>query len=176
MEYRIDPTPDDGLLHIYLSGESDEQASTKLRGFEEDLEASRVYKRAERNEVDAMSIRASTIWTTCTRLSDFSMNNLSIMAVYRLPVTLNDINTFGGGLTFADIMGPRPVLRGQDRQPTSQSQVKHPTLQRIGSPSSTLGRSPREKRLPPQSRRPQTITCDPQNKDSRFSLLTSDTG
>jgi len=138
------PTRDNEIPPRQFSCENDERVSGRLSQFEECLEASKVYKRVELGEVDTLSLRASTLRTIDTTLSDFSMNNLSIIAVYRLPVTLNDINTFGPGLTFADIMAQSPIVEGRAR----------PFL-------SSPGSSRRQNRVPPLTRRPKYITCDP---------------
>ncbi|KAK4446684.1 P-loop containing nucleoside triphosphate hydrolase protein [Podospora aff. communis PSN243] len=79
----------------------DSQVSSQLQDYERLLEASRVYTRANPNEIDLLSVRGSTIRTMSSTLSDISLNHMSIIAVYRLPITLNDINSIGTGLTFA---------------------------------------------------------------------------
>jgi len=118
------------------SGEVDElqdtQASSQPQEYERLLETSRVYARANPNEVDLLSVRGSTIRTMSSTLSEISMNHMSIIAVYRLPITLNDINSIGTGLTFATHItenrrAPRvhlghPVLR---MLTTSQQNVKY---------------------------------------------------
>jgi len=41
--------------------------------------------------------------------SMLSLNDISIIAVFRLSVTLDDINSFRSGLTFASLLQRRPI-------------------------------------------------------------------
>jgi hypothetical protein len=73
--------------------------------FETFLKSSRVYMRANANEVDMISVRGSTIQTsTSNALSAFSLNHISITSVFRLPITLDDITKIGSDLTFGKLM------------------------------------------------------------------------
>jgi hypothetical protein len=87
------------------SRRDDRQAESpkRVKEYERMLETSRVYTRVHRgpSEIDPMSIRGSTFRTTSSAFSEISLNHLSIISVYRLPITLNDINSIGAGLTFA---------------------------------------------------------------------------
>ncbi|KAI0378798.1 hypothetical protein F5Y04DRAFT_261059 [Hypomontagnella monticulosa] len=99
-------------------------SSPELREFESDLSMSRVYNRAVSDDCD-MSFSSSTmrsnVWSILSRIS---LNDISIIAVYRLPVTLDDINRFGANLTFAmlisDQSSPLTPLSGDRTQIVSR--------------------------------------------------------
>jgi hypothetical protein len=77
---------------------------TNQHDFEAELEASRVYKRVDMNETDMLSIRPSTIQSEWSVLSSFSLNDISVVAVFRIPITLNDIKKIGTDLTFSMLL------------------------------------------------------------------------
>lgn len=96
-----------------------------LREFEFDLHRSRVYSRAASEDCD-MSFSSSTIrsnaWSVLSRIS---LNDISIIAVYRLPVTLDDINRIGRDLTFA------MLISNQDNALPPPSQDRMGTISRL---------------------------------------------
>ncbi|KAK3349685.1 hypothetical protein B0T25DRAFT_548707 [Lasiosphaeria hispida] len=87
--------------------EDSECEPPRLGDFECLLETSRPYRRAEPNEVDMMSTRGSTIRTVFSTLSFITMNDISIIAVYRLPITLNEITKIGKNLTFTGVLSEK---------------------------------------------------------------------
>lgn len=90
-------------------------SSVSRRDFEITLEESRVYTRTEFNDSD-MSFTSSAIRSHAWSM--LSLNDISIVAVFRLPITLADIECFGPGLTFA------ALLKGEAPQvATSQQEV-----------------------------------------------------
>ncbi len=80
---------------------SSEGSLASRREFEAILEESRVYSRAQSQDSD-ISFTSSAIRSHAW--SVLSLNDISIVAVFRLPITLNDINAFGPGLTFATLL------------------------------------------------------------------------
>jgi len=82
------------------------------REFETVLEGSRVYSRAQSSDSD-ISFTSSAVRSHAW--SHLSLNDISIIAVFRLPVTLDDINKFGPDLTFASLLqGQWAVPAGLD--------------------------------------------------------------
>ncbi|KAK4233029.1 ras family-domain-containing protein, partial [Achaetomium macrosporum] len=82
------------------------------REFETTLWKSRVYSDTESNDSD-VSLTSSTLRSHAWGL--LSVNDISIVSVFRLPITLDDVNAFGPGLTFVSLMrdsesGPREVV------------------------------------------------------------------
>jgi hypothetical protein len=75
---------------------------TDRREFEAILEQSRVYSRSASNESEDISMSSSAVRSHAWSI--LSLNDISIIAVFRLPVTLNDINGLGAGLTFASLL------------------------------------------------------------------------
>ncbi|KAK0755061.1 ras family-domain-containing protein [Schizothecium vesticola] len=73
------------------------------REFEAVLEQSWVYARTSSNEIDAASFASSDVRSYAWSM--LSMNDISIVAVFRLPVTLDDVNCFGSGLTLGGFFG-----------------------------------------------------------------------
>ncbi|KAK4169725.1 hypothetical protein QBC43DRAFT_306583 [Cladorrhinum sp. PSN259] len=72
------------------------------REFERILEQSRVYSRARDSGDSDMSFTSSAVQSHAWSM--LSLNDISIVGVFRLPVTLDDINSFGPGLTFAGLL------------------------------------------------------------------------
>jgi hypothetical protein len=67
-------------------------------------------------------------------LSDISLNDISIIAVFRLPITLDDINKFGPGLTFEALLSEQAlrvvssqpeINPPQNQVPTNQTQASN---------------------------------------------------
>lgn len=73
------------------------------REFEAILEQSRVYTRTSSNEVDGASLASSNVRSHAWSM--LSLNDISIIAVFRLPVTLDDIVSFGPNLTLGGFFG-----------------------------------------------------------------------
>jgi len=97
-----------GLLRDrdYVLGAPAQQPTLALdirREFEAVLEQSWVYARTSSNEIDAASITSSDVRSHAWSM--LSMNDISIVAIFRLPVTLDDINCFGSGLTLCGFLG-----------------------------------------------------------------------
>lgn len=104
--------------------------------FETFLKSSRVYTRANPNEVDMISVRGSTVQTsTSSTLSRFSLNHMSIVSVFRLPITLDDITKIGSDLTFGKLISGQasPIILGQTTAPQAPD--------RSGVPVEHLGES-----------------------------------
>ncbi|KAH7120495.1 ras family-domain-containing protein [Dactylonectria macrodidyma] len=90
-------------------------SSVSRRDFDIILEKSRVYTRTESNDSD-MSFTSSAVRSHAWSM--LSLNDISIVAVFRLPITLADIECFGPGLTFT------ALLKGESPQvATSQQEV-----------------------------------------------------
>ena len=88
--------------------ETSSQGSLASRGeFETILEESRVYSRAQSHDSD-ISFTSSAVRSHAWSM--LSLNDISIIAVFRLPITLDDINAFGPGLTFATLLNKNLVL------------------------------------------------------------------
>ena len=83
---------------------SDPTWTLEPREFELALESSWVYSRNASNELDRMSLRSSiarsSVWSI---LTGKSLGDISVLSVYRLPITLRDITQLGQGLTFERI-------------------------------------------------------------------------
>ncbi|KAK0656007.1 amidase signature domain-containing protein [Cercophora newfieldiana] len=97
--------------------------------FEALLESSWVYRRVRTDECDR-SISSYTFRTGAwSILSELSLNDISIISVFRLPVTLDDVNRVGLGLTFSNLLSgnelPRPsLLCTTDNTVVGQSEAK----------------------------------------------------
>jgi hypothetical protein len=84
------------------------------REFETLLESSWVYRRVRSNECDWL-ISSYTFRTEAwSILSELSLDDISIVSVFRLPMTLDGINRTGLGLTFSSLLSgkelPKPYL------------------------------------------------------------------
>ncbi|KAI1874255.1 uncharacterized protein JN550_002834 [Neoarthrinium moseri] len=79
------------------------------REFEEQLEATQVYRRVKTNEIDTMSLRPSTLHTRFSILSRFSLNDISIVGLFRIPITLSDMETIGADLTFSTLLSQQSL-------------------------------------------------------------------
>jgi hypothetical protein len=83
------------------------------RGFEMILEQSRVYSRTRFNKSDIW-FTSSAGWSHAW--SHLSLNDISVISVFRLPVTLDDITSFGPGLTFVNLLQQPTPLTISDAQ------------------------------------------------------------
>ncbi|KAK4444564.1 P-loop containing nucleoside triphosphate hydrolase protein [Podospora aff. communis PSN243] len=90
-----------GMSRGSTSGPSAQQLTSRLREFETVLETSRVYARTQSNDSD-ISVTSSAVRSHAW--SHLSLNNISVISVFRLPVTLDDIAKFGPGLTFSSML------------------------------------------------------------------------
>lgn len=88
------------------------------REFEAALEQSRVYLRVRSNECDVSftsSVPRTNAWSM---LSGLSLSDLSVVSVIALPISLEEINSIGPGLTFAKILsGNRNQARTSEPAP-----------------------------------------------------------
>jgi hypothetical protein len=92
-------------------------SSASRHDFEVVLEESRVYTRVDSNNESDASFTSSTVRTNAwSMLSGISLNDISIIAVFRLPITLDDINKFGPGLKFGALLSEQ-ALRVASSQP-----------------------------------------------------------
>ncbi|KAM7198889.1 Ras family domain containing protein [Naviculisporaceae sp. PSN 640] len=127
------------------------------REFEMVLEQSRVYSRTTGNDSD-ISLSSSTVrshaWTM------LSLNDISIVSVFRLPVTLADITAFGPDLTFASlIQGQVPAIAGpSSSQDNSHSRVQ----QRVISTATNDSHEYEMLALPPDRSKSQSASRTPQ--------------
>jgi hypothetical protein len=100
-------------------------SSASRYDFEVVLEESRVYTRVDSNNESDASFTSSTVRTNAwSMLSGISLNDISIIAVFRLPITLDDINKFGPGLTFGALLSEQAL-----RVASSQPQINPPQNQ-----------------------------------------------
>jgi hypothetical protein len=75
------------------------------RDFEVVLQGSRVYTRVKSNESDIMTSTSSVVRTHAwSILSGINLKDVSIIAVFRLPITLDNINNIRPGLTFTKLL------------------------------------------------------------------------
>lgn len=78
--------------------------SIPLRDFEVTLEQTHVYRRIRSDKAD-VSFTTSVIRTQAwSMLSELSLNDISIVSVIALPITLDDINSIAPQLTFANVI------------------------------------------------------------------------
>lgn len=102
---------------------SDQSWTLESRELEIALESSWVYSRNASNELDRMSLRnsiaRSSIWSI---LTGKSLSDISVLSVYRLPITLDDITQLGPGLTFERILldqqsiNPGPAINETEKE------------------------------------------------------------
>ncbi|KAM0418931.1 hypothetical protein ACHAPT_012089 [Fusarium lateritium] len=107
------------------SSSSSEPGSLARREFEDILEKSRVYSRSEPNDSD-MSFTSSTVLSHAWSM--LSLNDISIIAVFRLPITLDDIDSFGPGITFNTLLR-NPIATAIPAQITSSPSLAGPSTQ-----------------------------------------------
>jgi hypothetical protein len=99
---------------------------TGRREFEAILEQSRVYSRSASNESEDLSMASSAVRSHAWSM--LSLNDISIIAIFRLPVTLDDIDSLGPGLTFASVFqehAEEPVLGGAASTATQTANFNH---------------------------------------------------
>ncbi|KAF5011586.1 hypothetical protein FDECE_2307 [Fusarium decemcellulare] len=127
------------------SSSSSEPGSLARREFEEILENSRVYSRSESNESD-MSLTSSTVLSHAWSM--LSLNDISIVAVFRLPITLDDIESFGAGLTFGMLLR-NPIVTAIPAQTTSTTSLAGPsTQQQVTAPGTLHSDDAKAKKTP----------------------------
>lgn len=74
------------------------------RDFEITLEQTRVYMRVQSNDSDVSFTSSAVRSNAWSILSGLSLNDISVMSVIALPISLKEINSIGPQLTFAKIM------------------------------------------------------------------------
>ncbi|KAM5350063.1 hypothetical protein ACJ41O_006568 [Fusarium nematophilum] len=109
---------------------SSEPGSLARREFEEVLEQSRVYTRSEFNNSE-VSFTSSTALSHAWSM--LSLNDISIVAVFRLPVTLDDIDSFGPGLTFGTLLR-NPNTQVIPAQTTSTASLAGSSTRQVTAP------------------------------------------
>ncbi|KAF4457352.1 cell division control protein 42 [Fusarium austroafricanum] len=72
--------------------------------FEEELEQSRVYSRTKLNESDVSFTSSSAPSNAWSMLSGTSLNDISVISAFRLPITANDIDLLAPGSTFSVLL------------------------------------------------------------------------
>jgi len=102
------------------------------REFEITLGQTRVYARVQSNECD-MSFTSSAMQTNAwSMLSGLSLNDISIISVLALPISLEEVESFGSQVTFARIISgaqePEPSSNGQGSQLLSSPSALHEVL------------------------------------------------
>ncbi|KAF5665698.1 cell division control 42 [Fusarium heterosporum] len=73
-------------------------------GFEEELEQSRVYSRTQLNESDMSFTSSSAPSNAWSMLSGISLNDISVISAFRLPLTAKDIELLAPGSTFSVLL------------------------------------------------------------------------
>ncbi|KAF4964329.1 hypothetical protein FSARC_7735 [Fusarium sarcochroum] len=92
--------------------------------FEEELEQSRVYTRTQANESDISFTSSNAPSNAWSMLSGMSLNDISVISAFRLPITVNDIDLLAPGSTFSIL------LTEQLATSTSNSAAGKPNLSR----------------------------------------------
>ncbi|KAF4994839.1 hypothetical protein FGRMN_5528 [Fusarium graminum] len=72
--------------------------------FEEELEQSRVYTRTQLNESDMSFTSSSAPSNAWSMLSGMSLNDISVISAFRLPITAKDIELLAPGSTFSVLL------------------------------------------------------------------------
>ncbi|KAF9776261.1 hypothetical protein IL306_005581, partial [Fusarium sp. DS 682] len=72
--------------------------------FEEELEQSRVYSRTQLNESDISFTSSSAPSNAWSMLSGMSLNDISVISAFRLPITVDDIDLLAPGSTFSVLL------------------------------------------------------------------------
>jgi len=137
------------------------QDTVSPREFEITLGQTRVYARVQSNECD-MSFTSSAMQTNAwSMLSGLSLNDISIISVLALPISLEEVESFGSQVTFARI-----ISGAQEPEPSSNGQVS----QLLPSPSAL-----HEVLLPPIAGEETSgqQTQDETTPSSRLPVLTS---
>jgi hypothetical protein len=94
------------------------------REFEAILDKSRVYLRTQSNPSD-ISLTSSAVRSHAWSL--LSLNDISVISVIRLPITADEINAFGPGLTFASLLEEQAQADQEATEPpTSPPTAKLP--------------------------------------------------
>ncbi|KAK1752344.1 putative ras-2 protein [Echria macrotheca] len=101
------------------------------RDFEITLEQTRVYARVQSNDCD-ISFTSSEVRTTAwSMLSGLSLNDISIISVLALPISLDEVESFGSQVTFVRIISGAQEPKSsnsQDLQLPSSSAVHQVSL------------------------------------------------
>ncbi|KAJ3548480.1 hypothetical protein NM208_g989 [Fusarium decemcellulare] len=132
---------------------SSEPGSLVRREFEEILENSRVYSRSESNESDKSFTSSAVLSHAWSMLS---LNDISIVAVFRLPITLDDIESFGPGLTFGMLLR-NPIVTAIPAQTTSATSLAGPSTQQQITAPGTLHSDDAKARKIPASKKPKLL-------------------
>lgn len=102
------------ILEESVSLEAAINSEISPREFEITLHRTRVYTRVQSNESD-VSFASSAVRTNAwSMLSGVSLNDISVISVIALPISLEEINNIGPELTFAKIMSASTVFGPSD--------------------------------------------------------------
>jgi len=110
------------------------------REFETILEQTHMYARVQSNDCDLSFTSSAIRTTTWSMLSGLSLNDISIVSVLTLPISLEEVESIGSQLTFARIIssaqesGSPP--NGQDSQLPSSSVLQEALLPPIAEETS----------------------------------------
>ncbi|KAJ3456356.1 hypothetical protein MRS44_016379 [Fusarium solani] len=111
--------------------------------FELALERSRVYNRTQLNESDVSFTSSTAPSAAWSMLSGLSLNDISIISAFRLPITLDDIDLLAPGSTFSILLTEQLTAtmttsatveaepRREDAQPPTQARPR-PTRRPTG--------------------------------------------
>ncbi|KAF5018986.1 hypothetical protein F66182_9004 [Fusarium sp. NRRL 66182] len=77
--------------------------------FEEELEQSRVYSRTQQNEPDMSFTSSNAPSNAWSMLSGMSLNDISVISAFRLPITVDDIDLLAPGSTFSLLLADTPA-------------------------------------------------------------------
>jgi GTPase KRas len=111
---------------VFDDPSSTSTTSVTAREFEITLEESRVYKRIRSSYNCDLSFTTSIPRTHAwSQLTGLSLNDVSVMSVIALPVSIDEINSIGAGLTFADFLSSHsqsnPIRNSTPRPPVLES-------------------------------------------------------
>ena len=87
-------------------------ARFSVLSFEAALQNSRVYNRNEMNDSDVSFTTSTAPTNAWSMLSGLSLNDISIISVFRLPLSLDDLNAFAMGTTFSSLLSQQPEVPG----------------------------------------------------------------
>lgn len=117
---------------------------TPIRDFENTLNGTRVYRRAQADQCDVSFNESATRSHGWSALSDLSLTDVSVISVIALPITLDEINSIGANLTFAAILSPpsvvtvlqpAPPLRSRNSTLVRRSQADSYNIVVLGDPA-----------------------------------------
>ncbi|KAM5349715.1 hypothetical protein ACJ41O_006220 [Fusarium nematophilum] len=98
--------------------------------FEVALEQSRVYNRTQANESDASFTTSTAPTNAWSMLSGMSLNDISIISAFRLPITLDDIDLVAPGSTFSILLTEQ-----------ARAHTANPPVEQIGPSQPDVGTS-----------------------------------